>query len=72
MPEKSGMDVVSCCCANAGDENRAAAALVTMMTVRMMVYQSFTNSRGSRESSGQNLILALLECFAKRELLNLP
>jgi hypothetical protein len=39
MPEKSGIDVVPWlgCCVNAGDENRTAAAVVAMMTVRMMV-----------------------------------
>jgi hypothetical protein len=37
MPEKSGIDAVPWlgCCVNAGDENRAAAALAAMMTVRM-------------------------------------
>jgi hypothetical protein len=37
-PEKFGIDALPWlgCCVNAADENRAAAALVKMMTFRMM------------------------------------
>jgi len=38
MPEKSGIDSVTCvgCCVNTADEHRAAAALVAMINVRMI------------------------------------
>jgi hypothetical protein len=39
MPKKSGIDAVPWLgfCANAADENRAAAAVVALIHVRMMV-----------------------------------
>src|SRR5580692_9541030 len=50
MPEKSGIDAAPRlgCCVNAGDENRAAAALAAMMAVRMMIAPIRTRGRACR------------------------